>query len=205
MSRALLFAVLILTAGILTGCFSPPPPPVEPVLPPEPVLDEQPAPPPQPTFLDEMQALSAATLESGGLAAIGIAESKSLNLALNLAQKNGRMELTRQLTRRIESLTKAFAEETGTPADSPLLSKFNTTAEILIRHQIVGSTAQIMKYVVSDDSTITAYAFMDLSPRIIADQLAEEPELYERLQTTQAFQVLSREIEAYAALKAAQK
>ncbi|MCU0858761.1 MAG: hypothetical protein MUC65_10220 [Pontiellaceae bacterium] len=207
MKKRLFFTSLFLVSILFYGCRTPPPPPPPPAEPapaPEPIPEPPPPEPVKPSLLNEMQTLSAATIEAGGLAAIGIAESKSLDLALNMAKKNGRIDLSQALTVRIETLAKAFSEETGTPYDSLILSGFNAAAEIIIRHQISGSIAQVMKYEVSENG-FTAYAFMELSPEIMVSQLSEETELYARLQPTQAFREFSRTLETYSAFKAAQK
>ena len=202
MKKHLLFAVLPVSIILLTGCSTTTPPAVS--VPPT-VSASEPAPTPvtQPTLFGEMQKLSAGILEAGGLAAIGTGESKSLDLALNIAKKNGRIELARRLNARIETLAKAFSDETEIPYESLLLSGFNNTEKVLAG-QIVGSVAQTLKYEPVGNA-FTAYAMMVLDPKAIADQLAKEKDLFERLQTTKAFGELDKEIKAYADFKAAQK
>ena len=150
-----------------------------------------------------MQKLSATLIGAGGLAAVGTGESKSLELALNKAKVNGRKELTQLLLTRLTVLEKAFSEETGIPFDSLFLSGFNN-AEKMLTKQISGSIAQTLKYEATGH-TFTAYALMVLDPKAIADQLANEKELYARLQPTKTFGEFDKEVKAFAAFKAAQK
>lgn len=210
MKKALFFVVSVAAALLMAGCSTPVPavptaavPAPEPVAVPasEPVV--QPAQPMPPALLTEMQQLSAGITGAGALAALGTAESKNLELALNMAKKNGRIELSKLVNSRIEALAKAFSEETKIPYDSLLLSGFNNTGKILAG-QIAGSIAQTLKYETTGDTT-TAYALMVLDPQAIADQLAKETDLYARLQPTKAFAALTAEIKTYAGFKAAQK
>ncbi len=207
MKKALFFTFLTTTV-LLAGCSTNKPVSAVPAAPapaaaavsaPEPTL----APVIQPTLREEMQKLSAVIREVGGLAALGTDKSKSHELALNMAKKNGRLELSRMVNARVEALAKAFSEETGIPYESLLLSGFNNTSKVLAG-QIAGSIAQTLKYETAGD-TSTAYALMVLDPKAIADQLAEEKDLYVRLQKTKAFEALNQEVKSFAAFKAAQK
>jgi hypothetical protein len=151
----------------------------------------------------EMRMKTDAINAAGGLAALGTGESKSLDLALNYAKKNGRIELAQRMNAKVEALAKAFSEETGIPYHSLLLSGFNTTAKAL-DGQIAASLAQALKYQ-TDGNTFTAYAIIVLDPKDIAARLAKEPDLYARLQKTKTFEALNQEIKAYEAFQSAQK
>ena len=207
MNKGLLLTVLAGASVFLSGCCSTttttPPPSSTPVTV---QSSEQPAQPEQPVvqpvLLEEMQKIAAGTVSAGGLAVVGIDKSKSLELALDKAKINGRIELARMLDARLEVLEKTFSEETGIPYDSLLLSGFNSAAKI-IKQQIAGSLAQSLKYEATGE-TFTAYAIMALDPKAIAEQLAKEKELYARLQKTKAFAALTQEIKTYEAFKAAQ-
>jgi hypothetical protein len=203
MKKGLLLTVAsVLLAGCSTTTTTPPPEstPAAVQSSEQPGQPEQPA--VQPVLLEELQKIAAATVDAGGIAVVGISKSKSLELALDKAKINGRIELARMLDARLEVLEKAFSAETGIPYDSLLLSGFNNAAKI-IKQQIAGSVAQTLKYETVGDIS-TAYAVMVLDPKVIADQLAKEKELYARLQKTKAFAALTQEIKTYEAFKTAQ-
>lgn len=187
MKKSLFFAALA-AAVALTGCATKPKP--------KPVIQ-------QPLF-EEMQKMSTKILHSGGMAVVGIGESKSLELALNKAKSRGRVELAQMLETKVEALQKDFMEETGLPAESEVLAQFSSTAQVITSRQIQGSVAQELKYE-TIGNTVTAYALMVLDPKIIADHLAKEKELYTRFQATKAFETLDKEIKEYEAYKASQK
>jgi hypothetical protein len=207
MKKILFFTVFAAATVLLSGCSTTKPvctPAPEPVA----VVPEIPEQTNAPAILSplpgEMQALAAGMVEAGGLAAVGIGESKSLELALNRAKVNGRRELAQMLTARFDVLEKAFSDEAKIPFESLFLSGFNTAEKAIISQQIAGSVAQTLKYENTGD-TFTAYAIMVLDPKAIADQLAQEKDLYARLQPTKAFGALDKEIKSFAAFKAAQK
>lgn len=207
MKKALFFTTLVAATALLSGCSTTKPacaPVPEPAPAPAAVTEQTPAPAILSPLPGEMQKLSAGMVEAGGLAAVGTGESKSLELALNKAKVNGRKELTRMLAARFDALEKAFSEETKIPFESLLLSGFNSAEKSITNQQIAGRVAHTLKYETTGD-TFTAYAVMVLDPKVIADQLAKEKDLYVRLQPTQAFGELDKEIKAFAAFNAAQK
>jgi len=174
----------LLMAALLAGCSSTP---------------ETKAKAQRPLFND-FQEMSTEVLESGGLAVVGIGESKSLELALNKAKTRGRVELAQMLETKIESLQKDFVEETGLPENAQILSQFSSTAQAITSQQIQGSAAKELKYEIID-GTVTAYALMELNPKIVVNQLAKEEELYTRFRATKAFESLDKEIKEYEAYK----
>jgi hypothetical protein len=197
MKKGLLLTVVSI---LLTGCSTTTPPLSAPAPVQTTEQSEQPA--VQPALLEELQKIAAGTVEAGGLAVVGTSKSKSLELALDKAKINGRIELARMLDARFEVLEKAFSAETGISYDSLLLSGFNNAAKI-IKQQTASSVAQILKYETTGENS-TAYAVMVLDPKVIADQLAKETDLYARLQKTKAFATLTQEIKTYEAFKTAQ-
>lgn len=184
-----LFTIICLAAAILmAGCSSTP----------ETKTKAQ-----RPLF-NNFQELSTEILESGGIAVVGIGESKSLELALNRAKTRGRVELAQMLETKIESLQKDFVEETGLSENAQILAQFSSTAQTITSQQIQDRAAKELKYEIID-GTITAYALMELDPKIVMSQLEKEEELYNRFRATKAFESLDKEIKEYEAYKKAQQ
>ena len=177
----------LITAILLAGCSSTP---------------ESKAKAQRPLFND-FQEMSTEILESGGIAVVGIGESKSLELALNKAKTRGRVELAQMLEVKIEALQKDFIEETGLAENAQLLAQFSSTAQAITSQQIQGSAAKELKYEIIND-TVTAYALMELDPKLVMNQLEKEEELYTRFRATKAFESLDAEIKEYEAYKQAQ-
>ena len=184
MKKLLTFALIAAVTVGMTGCKTP---------------EEAKAKAQQPLF-EKFQKMSTKTLENGGIAVVGLGESKSLELALQKAKMRGRVELAQLLETKIEAIQKDFIEEVGRADEAQILAQFETTAKTITSQQIQGSVAKELKYETIGD-TITAYALMELDPKIIMTQLAKEKELYTRFRASQAFEELDKEIQKYEAYK----
>ena len=187
MKKSLFCIACLITAILLAGCSSTP---------------ESKAKAQRPLFND-FQEMSTEILESGGIAVVGVGESKSLELALNKAKTRGRVELAQMLETKIEALQKDFIEETGLAENAQILAQFSSTAQAITSQQIQGSVAKELKYEIIND-TVTAYALMELDPKLVMNQLEKEEELYTRFRATKAFESLDAEIKDYEAYKKAQ-
>ncbi|MBC8206002.1 MAG: hypothetical protein ISR85_00045 [Kiritimatiellales bacterium] len=187
MKKSLFCITCLITAILLAGCSSTP---------------ASKAKAQRPLFND-FQEMSTEVLESGGLAVVGIGESKSLELALNKAKTRGRVELAQMLKTKIEALLKDFVEETGLAETAQILAQFSSTAQAITSQEIQGSVAKELKYEIIND-TVTAYALMELDPKLVMNQLEKEEELYTRFRATKAFESLDAEIKEYEAYKKAQ-
>ena len=187
MKKVLFFAAHLVLAALFVGCSSP---------------SESKAKAQRPLFND-FQEMSTKVLESGGIAVVGIGESKSLEIALNKAKTRGRVELAQMLETKIESLQKDFVEEVGMAEEAQILAQFSSTAQAITSQQIQGSVAKELKYEILE-GTVTAYALMELDPKLIMNQLEKEKELYTRFRATKAFENLDTEIKEYEAYKKAQ-
>lgn len=192
MMKKTLFTIgCILTALLIGGCSSPPDTPAQKQI--ENARENRP-------LFNDFQKESSKILESGGLAAVGIAQSKSLEIALSKAKMNARRELAQMLETKIESLQKSYAEETGQAADAEILAQFSSTAKAITSQQIRGSVAKELKYE-TGDKIITACALMEVTPKIILDQFQKQEQLYTRFRASKAYEELDKEIQEYEAFK----
>ncbi len=188
MKKSLFYITGLIAAALLAGCSSTP---------------ESKAKAQRPLFND-FQEMSTEVLESGGLAVVGIGESKSLEIALNKAKTRGRVELAQMLETKIEALQKDFVEEVGLAENAQILAQFSSTSQAITSQQIRGSAAKELKYEIIN-GTVTAYALMELNPKIVMNQLAKEEELYTRFRATKAFESLDAEIKEYEAYRKEQR
>jgi hypothetical protein len=190
MRKGLFLTVLSVLAVLLSGCSTSAPQP-----PPEPAVT-------QPALFVEMQDKTDKITQAGGLAALGAAQSKSLNLALNMAKKNGRLQLARVLKSEMIVLAKAFAEEKDIPYNSPLMAGFRDAARMIIQQNLASCDASELRHETSGEMT-AAYAIMALDPQTVADQLAQDSDIWPQLESSKAFDLLNRKIEAYRDFKTA--
>jgi len=138
MKKLLLSALFSALLSGLPGCSSTPEPPTQST----------------PPLLEEFQVLSAQILESGGLAVIGTARSKSLDIALNKATTDGRIKLADLLELKIKALPEKVAEE---------------TRQAIVADHIQSLVAKELNHEIIDD-VVTAYALMELDPQILSEK-----------------------------------
>ena len=177
---ALSTAIIACLIG-LSGCSSPPEP--------QPILPQ--------TLAEEFLSHSSIILASGGLAVVGMAESKSLEIALNKAKVNGRLGLADLLAVKIETLRSNLIKETGLDPKDPLLAPFDDAVQLLAADRIQNLPAAELKYETTDDDTVMAYALMELSPLVIVDCLTDDEELSELFLNSQVYKTLDQEVKTY--------
>ncbi|HKL20891.1 MAG TPA: hypothetical protein VJ904_03750, partial [Tichowtungia sp.] len=117
----------------------------------------------------------------------------------NRAVVNGRLNLQKMLDTKMERLQRECTEESG--MDATASDAFRTAARAL-KQQIQVSAAREMKEE-TIDGTVTAYALMQISPRIIMTQLEQNEDLYTRFLATKPFESLNEDIKKYEAYKQA--
>ena len=174
MKQTIISSILALLLTGLSGCSTAP----EPL----PVMPQ--------TLAEEFLSQSSKILASGGLAAIGIAESKSLEIALNMAKVNGRIELADLLAVNIESIRNDFIEETGLAKNDPLLTPIAAAAPSITTDHIQGLVATRLNYETGDDGVVTAYALMEISPQLIIDRLTDKKELADLFLNSRTYKAL---------------
>ena len=173
---------IALSTLLIAGCSTPPPPP-------------PPAPEGPPTLLMEFQIQASDRIDAGGIAAVGIGESKALNIALNRAKAHGRRELARALQMRIETLQTELAIETGRKDTA-----FAEAAEAIIETRIQRCTATDLRYE-TVDRIVLAYTLMELSPKVILDEIAKKDAASKSFNQTATCEQLERAIQTYETFK----
>lgn len=147
-----------------------------------------------------MQEKANAITEAGGLAAVGIARSKSVATAKTRAIAQGRTEIARALDTKIKSLLKDFTEEIGEASESEYNSLFSSATKQVTSQNLKGSVAKDIKFDTKDGVT-TGYALMVLDPKVLADafeaQVNTNRQQYTRFRASKAFGELDKEVKEY--------
>lgn len=183
MITKLTLPALLAVALLLTGCATPPEP--------EPVAI--------PTLFEIMHGVAKDLNSSGGLAVVGIGESKSPYLALNYAKKNGRSELIRKVETKLADLQHAFTAETETAGDPTIIEWFSRTGTVISNDLKESIPIELQQEPAEENVRI--YALFDLDPQQIADALALDDELYTRFRATRVFDALNKEIETHKSIR----
>ena len=150
------------------------------------------------TMFDYMQEEAAKITEKGGMAEVGVADSRNTQLAITKAKVEARKNLAQLVSVKIENLEKAFIEEVGEAAGSEMNELFSSATKQITSQTLQGTVPTMQKYEVKDGIT-TAYILMVLNPDIIDASLKNNSakHLYERFRASKAFEELDKEIKEY--------
>ena len=147
-----------------------------------------------------MQEKANAITEAGGLAAVGMGDSKTINLAMDKAKTRGRVELAQFLEVKIDSMKKDFQEEVGEGQGSELNALFTAASKVVTHKIMTGTVPKDIKYE-QNAGQVTAYALMVVDPKVLADAFSDQANsqrnMYTRFRASQAFKELDEEIKKY--------
>ncbi len=152
------------------------------------------------SMFDYMQEQVGKIGEEGGMAAVGIGESRKPDMAIAKAKLEARKNLAQLVQVKIENLEKAFAEEVGDAETSEINQLFSSATKQITSQTLMGTVPKMQKFE-TDDGVTTAYVLMVLNPSIIDASLknANAKHLYERFRASKAFEELDKEIKEYEA------
>ena len=150
------------------------------------------------SMFDYMQEEVGKITEKGGMASVGIGESRNTQLAITKAKVEARKNLAQLVTVKIENLEKAFIEEIGEASGSEMNELFSSATKQITSQTLQGTVPKMQKYE-TDDGITTAYILMVLNPDIIDASLKNNnaKHLYERFRASKAFEELDKEMKEY--------
>jgi vancomycin resistance protein YoaR len=156
------------------------------------------------TPFQKMQEQAAQITDQGGLAAVGVGTSSSIQLALEKAKTRGRAELAQIVETKVETMRKSFTEEVGESKIQDYDAMFTAVSKVVASQVLRGTVARDMRYDMQGGK-ITAWALMVQNPKLLADvfeaQLNAQKALLTRFRASTAFQELEKEVKAFEAYK----
>jgi hypothetical protein len=151
-----------------------------------------------------MQGEASKITENGGLAAVGMGESRSMPLAVEKAKADGRTELAMIINTKVDALRKRFVEGVGEGKNEEINALFSSAAKQLASADIAGTVPKDIKFDTKDGIT-RAYALMMQNPKILAAALENAGQanksMYNRFRASQAFSELDAEVKKYEEFK----
>jgi len=153
------------------------------------------------SMFDYMQQEVGKISEKGGMASVGLGESRNTQLAITKAKVEARKNLAQLVHVKIENLEKAFVEEVGEASGSEMNELFSSATKQITAQELQGTVPKMQKYETKDGIT-TAYVLMVLNPDIIDASLKKNnntKHLYERFRASKAFAELDQEMKEYEA------
>ncbi len=150
------------------------------------------------TMFAYMQEEASKITDKGGMAEVGIGETRNIQLAITKAKVEARKNLAQLVSVKIENLEKAFIEEVGEAKGSEMNELFSSATKQITSQTLQGTVPKMVEYETNDGIT-TAYVLMVLNPEIVGDLLKNNnaKHLYERFRASKAFAELDQEIKEF--------
>ena len=134
------------------------------------------------------------------LYAAATATSKDMQLAVDKAKQQARVDVASQLDVKIKGLTKKFDEEVGLNEDSELLASFTQASKSVVSTTLQGSRVEKQE-ILTEGSMFRAYVLMQLpwgeARAEMLKKIKDSQNLYTRFRASQAFEELDKEVEEY--------
>lgn len=128
------------------------------------------------------------------------ATSRDMQLAVDKAKQQARLDVASQLDVKIKGLTKKFDEEVGLNEDSELLASFTQASKSVVSTTLQGSRVDKQE-ILTEGSLFRAYVLMQLpwgdARAEMLSKIKNTQNLYTRFRASQAFNELDKEVEEY--------
>lgn len=126
--------------------------------------------------------------------------SKDLQMAINKAAQEGRVQVAQQLQTKVSGVMKLFMEDTGVGTDSEILAHSENITKSVVSESLVGS--KINKQDLRQEETLyRAYVEMIMpigeANLSLRNNLKKDQLLYQKFRASQAYQDLEKETEKY--------
>ena len=132
------------------------------------------------------------------LYAIGLAESKDKQLAIDKAALIARTEIGRQMELELNSLQKRFVEEIGAKDDAELSIQYTSATKEVVSTQLMGSRIKESKYKEEGDKyhaeVLVEYPIGKANEALV-NQIKKNKEMYTRFLASESFKELELEVE----------
>ena len=151
----------------------------------------------------DLQDMSAAIIDAGGIAAVGQSESARQDLAKKKAVTDAQGQLAEIFNTQVNRMKKMFQEEIGSAEDSEINEAFTTVTKVLTSTMLQGAITKKTKYMKDPQSDkFTAAALVAIEPDKVNMSILDEvkkgkPKLYERFRASQAYEELDQAMEKY--------
>ncbi len=127
--------------------------------------------------------------------------SKDMQILINKAKQEARVDLARQMETKIKAMTKQFSEEVGLGEDADFLSQTSVVSKSVTSKVLNGSRTREVKTVKEGGVIYRSYILMELpigpANTALLDAVKKQQNMYTRFRASQGFQELEEEVEKY--------
>jgi hypothetical protein len=152
----------------------------------------------------EVEAIMNYAKDPNYFLASATATSRDMQMAIDKAAMDARIDIGRQMEVKVSALQKRFMEETGQAANSTFLEQFSQASKTVVSQTLNGSTIAKRK-VLRDGDNWRAYILVEMAQgamnKALMNQLQKDNELYTRFRATQGYEEMEKQIKDYEASK----
>lgn len=151
----------------------------------------------------DMQDMTNAIIDGGGVAAIGQGISLRQDLAKKKAVTDAQGQMAEIFSTKVQKMKKMFVEEIGSAEDSEINEAFTDVTKTLSSTVLKGAITKKVKYMRDKETKqFTAAVVVAVEPNKVNMSIFDEmqnkrPKLYERFRASKAYDELKSEMEDY--------
>lgn len=131
------------------------------------------------------------------LFAAATATSTDLQLAMNKAKQEARLDLATQLEAQVSGLIKKFDEDVGKSEESEVLSLYSQVSKTVVDQSLSGTRVKESK-ILKEGKVYRVYVLMELPTdfmkEILLNKIKAQQALYTRFRASKAFEELEKEV-----------
>jgi hypothetical protein len=135
---------------------------------------------------------------------MGTGESQDMQMSINKAEQNARVQITQNIESKVSALFKQFSEETGVGAEAEYIA-MATNVSKTVASEIIGGTRIKDQKIVPENGRYRAYVLMEMpigeAAARLQSQIQANQRVYTRFRASQGYQELSEEVEAFEKFK----
>jgi hypothetical protein len=135
---------------------------------------------------------------------MGAGESQDMQMAVNKAEQNARVQITQNIESKVSALFKQFSEETGAGEDAEYIA-MATNVSKTVASEIIGGTRIKDQKIVPESGRYRAYVLMEMAigeaAARLQSQIQANQRVYTRFRASQGYQDLAEEVEAFEKFK----
>lgn len=135
---------------------------------------------------------------------MGTGESQDMQMSINKAEQNARVQITQNIESKVSALFKQFSEETGVGAEAEYIA-MATNVSKTVASEIIGGTRIKDQKIVPENGRYRAYVLMEMpigeAAARLQSQIQANQRVYTRFRASQGYQELTEEVEAFEKFK----
>ena len=126
--------------------------------------------------------------------AVATSTSRDLQMSVNKAKQQGRVDIAQQMETKVKSMIKQFNEEVGLGEDAEFLSQTTEVSKSVTSKVLNGSKARKVETVKEGEIIYRSYVLMEMpigpANTALMDAIKKQQNMYTRFRASQGFQEL---------------